>query len=178
MISEIRDFLQKKGAIEVIVEVGLGSSTFQDIEEMVLISSSTVSNRLSRGVEIDLFTLTERPTEYGTQKRYTLTDDGFRILLWIQKIDMDSTVRKLQRVQRQRENDLKRLLDLTSRDKKLINERISSEEKLKELHDNDDVPPISEDAEDLQTAKEREELETDLVAKTDESENGDTESNG
>jgi len=177
MGTEISDFLQKKGTVEVIVEIGRGSSTFQDIEEVVLISSSTVSNRLSRGVEIDLFTLTELPTEYGTEKRYTLTDDGTRVFAWIQKIEMYSTIRKLQRVTRQYENDLKRLVDLTSRDKELINERISSEERFKELDERDDLPPISGEIKDLTAASEMERLEDDLVGKTDESEDDDAESN-
>jgi hypothetical protein len=117
--ADINDFLQRKGSVEIIVEIGSGSSTFQNIKKSVLVSSSTISNRLKDGVEIELFDVTHRPTEYGTQKRYELTPIGNRVFEWIQEIDMDSAVRELQRVQRKRDSKLDRLLDFVRRDMSL-----------------------------------------------------------
>lgn len=160
----IDDFLQRKGSVEIIVEIGLGSTTFQNIEKAVLVSSSTISTRLNEGVKTDLFDVTHRPTEYGTQKRYKLTNTGTRVYHWIQEIDMDSTVRDLQRVQRKRDNELDRLLDLVTRD--------SSLQKIQNV--STAAPPeeaemMTEDSIDIESKREyteqkrREELESDLI---------------
>lgn len=118
-IGGIDDFLQRKGSVEIIVEIGFGSTTFQNIEKAVLVSSSTISNRLNEGVKTGLIDVTHRPTEYGTQKRYELTNTGSRVFDWIQETDMDSTVRELQRVQRKRDNELENLLYHVANDRSL-----------------------------------------------------------
>lgn len=116
----IETFLRRKGALEIIVEIGRGSATFQDIDDAVLVSSSTVSTRLQEGVEDDLIEITHRPTDHGTQKRYTLTRVGTRVLDRVQEIELDTTVRKLQRLQRERETELERLIGRLNRDKLII----------------------------------------------------------
>lgn len=103
-----------------LIEIGLGSATFQDIDGAVLVSSSIVSNWLQEGVEKDLIKITHRHTDHGTQKRYTLTRVGTRVLNRVREIDLDKTVQKLQRLQRERETELERLIERLNRDKLII----------------------------------------------------------
>ncbi|MFC6723114.1 hypothetical protein ACFQE1_01645 [Halobium palmae] len=118
--GSIEAYLRRKGVLAVLIEIGLGSATFQDIDEAVLVSSSTVSNRLQEGVEKELIEITHRPTDHGTQKRYTLTSVGTRVLNRVREIDLDKTVQKLQRLQRERETELERLIGRLNRDKLII----------------------------------------------------------
>lgn len=71
--DELEEFLRKKGAAELITEIGRGTATFKALVDAVSISSSTVSSRLSEGVEKDVYRVTHAPTEHGTEKRYELT---------------------------------------------------------------------------------------------------------
>ncbi|WP_277543547.1 hypothetical protein [Haloarcula laminariae] len=118
--DKIDEFLRKKGAVEVIVEIGSGSATYKDIDEAVLASSSTVSKRLNEAVENELIEITHRLTDYGTQKRYTLTDSGKRIYDWVLDIDLEKKIRELRRVQRERDNKMDQLLDYVNRDEVLL----------------------------------------------------------
>jgi len=118
-LADLDEFLQRKGAIEVIVEVGSGSSTFNDIEEAVLISSSTTSTRLKEGIDVDLITVSARPIENGTQKRYSLTEKGERVFDWIKEIGLSPLIRKIQRIHRERDQKIETLRDRISRDKSL-----------------------------------------------------------
>jgi DNA-binding HxlR family transcriptional regulator len=138
--DEIDEFLRKKGAVEVIIEIGSGSATYQNINEAVLASSSTVSNRLNEAVQNELVEVTHRPTDYGTQKRYTLTDSGNRIYDWVLDIDLEKEIRELRRVRRDRDNKMNQLLDYVNRDTVLLKrysepERRVTEEELKRMSD-------------------------------------------
>ena len=114
--SPVEGYLRQKGTLEVLIEIRVGSATFQDIDEAVLVSSSTVSNRLQEGVENELIEITHRPTDHGTQKRYTLTKVGTRVVNRVREIDLDKTVQKLQRLHRERETELERLIGRLNRD--------------------------------------------------------------
>ncbi|PSQ57251.1 hypothetical protein BRD22_02845 [Halobacteriales archaeon SW_8_68_21] len=102
----IEAFLRKKGAFEIVVDIGRGSTTFQDIDDVVLVSSSAVSTRLQEGVKSDPPKITHRPTDRSTQKRYTLTKIGTHALDRVRELEVDITVQKLQRLQRERETEL------------------------------------------------------------------------
>lgn len=141
--DQVDEFLRKKGAVEVIVEIGRGSATYQDINEAVLVSPSTVSNRLNEAVKADLIEVTHRPTDYGTQKRYTLTDSGQRIHAWVLNIDLEKKIRELRRIQRDRDNKMEQLLSYVNRDMTLLKsyfepERRVTEEELERLSSEDD----------------------------------------
>ena len=159
-------FLRKKGALEIVVEIGHGSATFQDIDDAVLVSSSTVATRLQEGVEKDLLEVTHRPTDHGTQKRYTLTRVGTRVVARVREIDLETTVRKLQRLQRERETKLERLIGRLNRDKLIIgyeHERTPSaifEDNMPPAEALGDLEPPSEYEAD---AAHRKRLEDDLI---------------
>ena len=99
-ITDVTGFLDRKGAIEVLIEIGSGSVTFQQIDDTVLVSSSTISNRLSEATQLDLVEITHRPTDYGTQKRYELTKQGMTVFNWAQELDLDHNITERRRLQR------------------------------------------------------------------------------
>lgn len=75
--KEIIEFLQRKGAMEILVEIGHEPQRHTDLREKLLLSSSTVHDRLKVGVQHELWeqTLEQRPN--GVSKKvYELTDIG------------------------------------------------------------------------------------------------------
>jgi len=106
------DYADQKGTIEVLLEVGNGTTTFQRIEDAVLISQSTINKRLNRGIELDLVRVTYRPTDYGTQKRYELTELGDVMLNYIEAVNLDTKTRRLQKAQREFDSGLSSMVHL------------------------------------------------------------------
>ncbi|AZH24611.1 hypothetical protein [Haloplanus aerogenes] len=115
-LDELEAFLRKKGAPELITEIGTGTATFNALDDAVSVSGSTVSSRLSEGVEHDIFVVSHRPTEHGTEKRYELTLLGRRIYDWAQKTEFDRKVRELRRVRHERETTFEQMVGKLSRD--------------------------------------------------------------
>jgi len=163
--GSVEAYLRRKGALAVLIEIGVGSATFQDIDGAVLVSSSTVSNRLQEGVEKELIEITHQPTDHGTQKRYTLTNVGTRVLNRLREIDLDKTVQKLQRLQRERETELERLIGRLNRDKMVIgyeHERNPSQISEDTIPDNA-VGGLEPPSEQEEKAAHRKRLEEDLI---------------
>lgn len=99
-LTDVTDFLYRKGGLEILIEIGSGSATFQQIDDTVLVSSSTISNRLSEATQLDLVEITHRPTDYGTQKRYELTDQGMTVFRWAEQLDLDYNIKERRRLKR------------------------------------------------------------------------------
>jgi DNA-binding HxlR family transcriptional regulator len=111
--------LKRTGTVEILTEIGTGHRTFGDLEEAVLASSTTVSNRLQEGVAINLLEITYEATEHGSQKVYELTEAGLEAYQWAQEIGLDNTVGKRQRIERQLEQERQRWIDQVT-DSKLV----------------------------------------------------------
>jgi len=99
-LSDVTGFLDRKGGLEILIEIGSGSATFQQIDDTVLVSSSTISNRLSEATQLDLVEITHRPTDYGTQKRYELTEQGMTVFRWAEQLDLDHNIKERRRLKR------------------------------------------------------------------------------
>lgn len=168
-------FLRKKGALETIVEIGRGSATFTEIEDAVLVSSSTVATRLQDGVEKELIEITHRPTDHGTEKRYKLTRVGNRVHDRIQEIDVDKTVQKLHRLQRERATGVEQLIGRLNRDKLIIG---YEHERNPPSIPEDTIPPeealggLEPPSESDQEAAHRKQLEEDLIGMNEETDDG------
>jgi DNA-binding HxlR family transcriptional regulator len=100
----LQSYLESKGTIEVIVEIGTGTRSFDEIQDAVLISSTTASKRLKKGVELNLIRVTSLPTDHGTQKRYELTGSGRLAYRWAEELRIDEVVERRQRVEREFKN--------------------------------------------------------------------------
>jgi DNA-binding MarR family transcriptional regulator len=105
---------------------------------------------LNEAVENELIEVTHRPTDYGTQKRYTLTESGNRIYEWVVDIDLAKKIRKLRRVQRDHDNKMEQLLDYVNRDRELLKSYSESENRVtkKELEQMPDHDYSGEDEPD------------------------------
>jgi len=115
-LDELEGFLRKKGVAELITEIGTETATFNALVDAVAVSGSTVSSRLSDGVEREVFTVRHRPTEHGTEKRYKLTILGRRIYDWAAKTEFERKVRELRRVRHERETAFEQLIGRINRD--------------------------------------------------------------
>ena len=149
--EEYLDYATQKGTIEVILEVSNGTTTFQQIEDAVLISQSTINKRLTRGLELDLFEVVHRPTDYGTQKRYTLTELGDVMLNYIESVNLDTKTRRLQKAQRGFNSSLSSMVYLVealggkhSTDMDLTQEDYKRMQKLERQRHENDVDGISD----------------------------------
>lgn len=115
-LDELEAFLRKKGAAELITEIGTGTATFNALVDAVSVSSSTVSSRLSEGVDREVFSVSHSPTEHGTEKRYGLTILGRRIYDWAEQTEFERKMRELRRVRHERETAFEQLLGRINRD--------------------------------------------------------------
>ncbi|SEP00002.1 hypothetical protein SAMN04487948_11043 [Halogranum amylolyticum] len=118
--NAVESFLRSTGGSEILIEIGRGSATFQDLEGGVLASTSTVSNRLTDGREADLIEIKHRPTDHGTQKRYVLTKLGKRVYDWAEKTDFHRKIRARRRVQRELDAKLEEFLGKVNRDRTVL----------------------------------------------------------
>ena len=104
-LAELTDFFEKKGTLEIFVEVGAGSRTFNNIEDAVLASSTTVSKRLQEARELNLIEIIYKSTDHGSQKRHALTRAGREIYLWAEELGIVETVKRRQRIERKYRSD-------------------------------------------------------------------------
>ena len=75
--AETAELLQKKGTLEILVEIGHnGSQRHTDLREELLLSSSTIQNRLKSGKEQKLWKQELEDREGVAAKVYTLTKLG------------------------------------------------------------------------------------------------------
>ncbi|CQR49801.1 hypothetical protein [Haloferax massiliensis] len=118
-LDELEAFLRKKGAAELVTEIGTGTATFNALVDAVAVSGSTVSSRLSEGVDHDVFTVSHRPTEHGTEKRYALTILGRRIYDWAAQTEFERKVRELRRRRHERDTAFERMVGKINRDMEL-----------------------------------------------------------
>lgn len=104
-MSESSDFtvfevIERKGTIQIIIELGIGSATFNDLKENVEVSPSTVATRLEEGRQANIFQPTVSNADKGTETRHELTDYGEEILEIIQDGDISNIVREYQTAKR------------------------------------------------------------------------------
>ncbi len=75
--ADIIDFLQKKGAMELLVEIGEEPKRHTDLREKFLLSSSTLHGRLKRGSQLGLWEQTLKERDDGlSSKVYRLSEKG------------------------------------------------------------------------------------------------------
>lgn len=118
--DESEKFLRKKGAAELITEIGRRTATFKVLVDAVSISSSTVSARLSEGVEKGVYEVAHAPTEHGTEKRYGLTILGRRVYDWAENTEYVRKVRDLRRARHKRDTAFEQMIGRVTRDMEIL----------------------------------------------------------
>lgn len=86
-------FIERKGALEVLFEVGTGGKRFTDIEENVSISSATLSNRLKEGKVAGLWKEELEELEDGSAHRvYVLSPTGRELFEKAKELDLPELI--------------------------------------------------------------------------------------
>jgi hypothetical protein len=155
-LDELEAFLRKKGAAELITEIGTGTATFNALVDVVAVSGSTVSSRLSEGVECDTFTVSHRPTEHGTEKRYELTILGRRVYDWAVQTEFERKVRELRRIRQERETAFEQLVGKINRDmeiRKMVSDSDPLQDQDIDLPESTSFVPKTPSEEELREAK-------------------------
>ena len=70
------DFLEGKGTLHIIADLGESPKRFVDLEERIPISTSTLNDRLKEGIRLDAWEQTRVVVEDGDRKVYRLTSSG------------------------------------------------------------------------------------------------------
>lgn len=164
MTDEIVAYLERKGGLEILVEIGGRRISFQDLSGEVLVSSSTVSRRLEEGTDCGLFDITHKRADYGTKKRYKLTKVGKRVYDRAEELELDTLIDKRKRLHRECEQKKERLADQVTRDEFLIQE--SDELAFLDHQDGYSSEEASRDDPDVEGFRKRM-LEEDLIEKDD-----------
>ncbi len=69
--EQVRDFFEKKGAVEILAQLADGSKRFSEIDEALVVSHGTVATRLTDGAKLGLW-----------REFMTYPDDGGKIKLY------------------------------------------------------------------------------------------------
>lgn len=78
--KQIIDFLQRKGALEILVEIGYKPKRHTDLREKLLMSSSTIHERLTTGMQLELWKQSlEQQSSGVSAKVYELADLGLEV---------------------------------------------------------------------------------------------------
>ncbi|UHH24045.1 hypothetical protein [Halobacterium noricense] len=164
-LDDLEGFLRQKGAPELVTEIGTRTATFNALVDAVAVSSSTVSSRLSEGVERDIFTVSHSPTEHGTEKRYKLTLLGRRIYDWAEQTEFERKVRKLRRLRHERDTSFEQLIGKLNRDieiRKMVADSDPLEEEDMDLPEGESLVQKEPSEEALREAK-FQQMEEDLI---------------
>lgn len=74
------EYLRKKGAMELLIEIGEDPQRHTDLREKLLLSSSTLQKRLKRGSQLGFWEQTIQEHENGlASKVWQLTEDGQKV---------------------------------------------------------------------------------------------------
>lgn len=97
------EYLKQKGTLEIIAEVGKeGKCRHTPLRDVVPVSSSTLSDRLKTGVNLDLLEYTLIEEEDGTtHKAYQLTETGKRVYNRLKKQDLPKMYKRRRQILRE-----------------------------------------------------------------------------
>lgn len=159
--DEIKEFLQRKGALEILEVIGSDGSRWTEMEETVGVSSATLDERLERGLTLDLFETESRNESGSIGTYYILTDDlGDPILEEMRKSTLVGTIQVLRKSRNERAAKEESLLEFVS-------EHLDRAREIKQMREEDDP-------EDFQTEEPPEApLPSELPPDTDEDEDKD-----
>ena len=124
--------------------------------DAVSISSSTVSARLSEGVEKDVYEVAHAPTEHGTEKRYGLTILGRRVYDWAENTEYVRKVRDFHRARHKRDTAFEQMIGRVTRDMeilKMVDDSNPQQDLPSEMPDGASIVPKESSEEELREAR-------------------------
>lgn len=109
--AAVADLLQKKGTLEMVVEIGEhGSQRHTDLRKELLLSSSTIQQRLKEGKQQDLWEQTLEERGDIAAKVYQLTSLGNAIYENAVELDLDQLYRSKRGIIRAIDNRERRVI--------------------------------------------------------------------
>lgn len=89
--EDLRDFLSRKGGMEIIIKINQNKGSIQkELAEKINISEPSLSHKLDRAVKMDLVEETRLPEDHGNAKRYQLSSKGKKIYNEFEEKDLIS----------------------------------------------------------------------------------------
>lgn len=127
-VTEVANYLDKKGAIELVIEVPrFEGARYTDLEPHVPVSSTTLSKRLAEGVQLTILELNQRPVEYGTEKLYKLARLGGEMYDIMKEEDIVQTYYRLKELREQYEEKRSAFLESADQSPGALSEEHSSD---------------------------------------------------
>lgn len=96
MVTSVREFLDGKGAAELVVKIDPNGSRRHELREMLNIAPNTLSRRLTEGREAGVIR-TEALDAPETGHKYVLTPKGARLRMQLEENDVDDLYEQLER---------------------------------------------------------------------------------
>lgn len=100
--KDIAGFIRREGAVGVLARLDATEGKLNgELEDIVHVSHTTLSERLAEGLDADLVELTRLPEDHGNAKRYRLTHRGKRVQERMQNLKMERTYERFFEANRQ-----------------------------------------------------------------------------
>lgn len=110
--AEARDFLQKKGAVEILAQLADGGKRFNEINEALIVSHGTISTRLTEGAKLKLWReLITYPDDGGKIKLYSLSSAAQPLAEIAEAANIRQTTEQLRQAKDQHEDALSEFQD-------------------------------------------------------------------
>jgi DNA-binding HxlR family transcriptional regulator len=111
LTADAADLLQRKGTIEILTEIGSeGPQRHTDLRQELLLSSSTIQQRLKNGKECDLWEQQLEDRSGVAAKVYALTDLGEEVYGYAEAEGLDTMYRIRRGLIRELENAERRVI--------------------------------------------------------------------
>jgi len=93
--QSVSEFLGHRGAVPVLLEIGMGAKRFSDLEDTLDLSSATLTERLREGETLGLWEKRLSPKEEDHPRRYYVTDKGRQVMDEMRDLDLPHHIFKL-----------------------------------------------------------------------------------
>lgn len=104
----VSEFLDRTGAVSVLLEIGMGAKRFSDLEDALSLSSATLTERLQGGETLGLWEKhLYQEEDYPT--RYRLTEKGEQVMDEMRELDLPHHIVKMRTYQEEVESRTEQL---------------------------------------------------------------------
>lgn len=93
--QSVSEFLDRTGAVSVLLEIGMGAKRFSDLEDALSLSSATLTERLKGGETLGLWEKRVSHEEEDYPTRYRLTEKGERVMDEMRELDLPHHIVKM-----------------------------------------------------------------------------------
>lgn len=100
--AKVRDFFEKKGAVEILAQLADGSKRFSEIDEALVVSHGTIATRLTDGAKLGLWReFMTYPDDGGKIKLYELVPDAQHLAAIAEDENISQTTEQLRQANEQ-----------------------------------------------------------------------------